>query len=44
MSLLFTAISTTMHRFRRPAWLCRKMASELRGLSLTRRWAGADAR
>jgi hypothetical protein len=22
MSLLFTAISTTMHRFKRPAWLC----------------------
>jgi hypothetical protein len=22
MSLLFTAIRTTMHRFRRPAWLC----------------------
>lgn len=44
ISLLLTATSTTIQRLKRPAWLCLNILSELRGLSLTVRCAGADGR
>lgn len=44
ISLLFTATSTTMQRLNSPAWLCLKMASELRGLSLGFVCAGNEGR
>ena len=35
MSLLLTAIRTTMHRFRRPAWLCNQKKCLVSGLQFS---------